>query len=87
MLFVILRRHDRVRPLEHSPLCCVAVCDWTGLKAGRDKTVVLFENVGHKKTVAIPKYRKTGSNLGGIDFMLLSGSSNTLGQASGVTEM
>lgn len=27
------------------------------------------------------------SYLGGIDFMLLSGSSNTLGQASGVTEM
>lgn len=26
-------------------------------------------------------------HLGGIDFMLLSGSSNTLGQASGVTEM
>lgn len=25
--------------------------------------------------------------LGGMDFMLLSGSSNTLGQASGVTEM
>lgn len=25
--------------------------------------------------------------LGGIDFMLLSGSSKTLGQASGVTEM
>lgn len=25
--------------------------------------------------------------LGGIDFMLLSGSSNTLGQASGVTEI
>lgn len=25
--------------------------------------------------------------LGGIDFMLVSGSSNTLGQASGVTEM
>lgn len=26
-------------------------------------------------------------HLGGIDFMLLSGSSKTLGQASGVTEM
>lgn len=36
VLLVILRCYDRVRPLKHCTLRCVAVCDWTGLKTKRE---------------------------------------------------
>lgn len=32
VLFVILRSYNRVWPLEHRPLSCITVRDWTGLK-------------------------------------------------------
>lgn len=43
--------------------------------------VLLPPNPGYSTERREPKY------LGGIDFILLSGSSNTLGLASGVTDM
>lgn len=91
MLFVILGSDYGVRALEHGALSCVTVRDGTCLQANKTihniNTNFCLHNQNYYCRFLKSISKEMCCYLGGMDFMLLSGSSKTLGQASGVTEI